>query len=123
MLQLEEYYHLSYTVVSLAFLAPFAGYTTAALLNTMIHEKFGQRGIAFLSPAFKIVAYVMIMLHPPYGVCVVAFLLSGFGNGLEDSAWNAWVGPMKNSNQILGLMHGCYGKLYLLRLSSLADLY
>lgn len=110
MLQLEKYYNLSYTVVSLAFLAPFVGYTTAALINAMIHERFGQRGVAIIAPCFKLVAYTIVATHPPYGVCVFAFLLTGFGNGLEDSAWNAWVGPMKNCNEILGLLHGCYGE-------------
>ena len=30
-------------------------------------------------------------------------------HGLLDGAWNAWVGTMYDANQILGLMHGCYG--------------
>ena len=33
-------------------------------------------------------------------------LLTGFGNGIEDSAWNAWIGNMHRANELLGLLHG-----------------
>ncbi|XHF99780.1 hypothetical protein AWENTII_003267 [Aspergillus wentii] len=36
-------------------------------------------------------------------------MFAGFGNGLEDSAWNAWIGNMANANEMLGLLHGLYG--------------
>lgn len=36
-------------------------------------------------------------------------ILAGFGNGLEDGGWNAWVGNMKSANELLGLLHGAYG--------------
>lgn len=36
-------------------------------------------------------------------------LFVGFGNGIEDSAWNAWVGNMQNANELLGILHGMYG--------------
>lgn len=106
---LESYYDLSYIIVSLVFLSPFAGYTLSALINNSIHMKFGQRGVAVLAPAAHLIAYIIICLHPPYPVLVVAFILAGFGNGLVDSAWNAWIGAMQNANEILGLLHGAYG--------------
>jgi fucose permease len=40
---------------------------------------------------------------------VVIFILAGFGNGIEDAAWNAWVGSLANPNEILGFLHGFYG--------------
>lgn len=36
-------------------------------------------------------------------------LFTGFGNGISDSAWNAWVGNLRNTNELLGLIHGAYG--------------
>ncbi|KAK3621535.1 hypothetical protein LTR56_019260 [Elasticomyces elasticus] len=106
---LEEYYKLSYIVVSLIFLSPFVGYVGAALLNNAIHMKFGQRGVAFMAPLCHLLAYVVICVHPPYPVLVVVFILAGFGNGLEDSAWNAWIGAMANANEVLGFLHAFYG--------------
>ncbi|KAI9375586.1 major facilitator superfamily domain-containing protein [Aspergillus egyptiacus] len=106
---LETYYNLSYTTVSLVFLSPIAGYTLAALTNHTLHARVGRRGIALLSPSCHLLAYIVNCLHPPYPVLVVSFVFAGLGNGLADSAWNAWIGNMENSNQVLGLLHGWYG--------------
>ncbi|KAF1970310.1 MFS general substrate transporter [Bimuria novae-zelandiae CBS 107.79] len=106
---LQEYYHLTFVVISLVFLSPLVGYTASALLNNTIHLKFGQRGVAFLSPGCHIIAYVIIAVHPPYPVLVVVFMIAGFGNGLADAAWNAWIGNMANANEVLGFLHGFYG--------------
>jgi fucose permease len=107
--KLEEHYKLSYTAVSLVFLSPIGGYTLAALTNNFLHLRFGRRGIAILSPGCHLIAYIVNCLHPPYPVLVVSFIFAGLGNGLADSAWNAWIGNMADSNQVLGLLHGWYG--------------
>ncbi|KAL4747797.1 hypothetical protein BDW72DRAFT_206144 [Aspergillus terricola var. indicus] len=106
---LEEYYNLSYTTVSLVFLSPIGGYTLAAVTNNTLHQHLGRRGIAWLSPGCHLLAYIVNCVHPPYPVLVVSFIFAGLGNGLADSAWNAWLGNMADSNQILGLLHGLYG--------------
>ena len=36
-------------------------------------------------------------------------MLAGFGNGLADAAWNAWIGNMANPNEVLGFLHAFYG--------------
>ena len=81
----------------------------AAFLNNTIHKRFGQLGVAAISPASKLIAYVVICTHPPYPVLPVVYMLVGFGNGLEDGGWNAWIGNMENVNELLGLLHGAYG--------------
>ncbi|KAF7589565.1 hypothetical protein BBP40_004144 [Aspergillus hancockii] len=105
----ESYYNLSYTIVSLVFFSPLGGYTLAALLNNKIHAKLGRRGVAWVAPGCHLIAYIINCLHPPYPVLVVSFIFAGFGNGLADAAWNAWLGNMANANQLLGLLHGLYG--------------
>ncbi|KAL0264861.1 hypothetical protein SLS55_000814 [Diplodia seriata] len=106
---LETYYGLNYTVVSLVFFSPLGGYAAAALLNNWIHNRFGQRGVAFLGPFCHLVAYIGIATHPPYPALIVFFLIAGFANGIEDAAWNAWIGKLANPNELLGLLHGLYG--------------
>ncbi|KAK7549382.1 major facilitator superfamily domain-containing protein [Phyllosticta citricarpa] len=105
---MEEYYHLTYIVISLVFLSPLVGYTASALLNNVVHLKLGQRGVAFLGPLAHAIAYVIIAIHPPYPVLVVTFMLAGFGNGIQDAGWNAWMGAMANANEVLGVLHGFY---------------
>jgi hypothetical protein len=107
--QLQEYYHLKYLVVSLVFLSPLVGYTASALLNNSIHLKYGQRGVGILAPICHLIPYIVIAVHPPYPVLIVIFSIAGFGNGLADAAWNAWIGNMANPNEVLGFLHAFYG--------------
>jgi len=95
--------------VSLLFLPPFVGYVLAGLLNNLIHHTAGQRGIAFIAPICRLIGYIPLCLHPPYPVLPAVILFAGFGNGLEDSAWNAWVANMEQANEIMGVLHGAYG--------------
>lgn len=106
--QLEKYYDLNYTIVSLVFLSPSAGYTVAALANSTVHVKFGQRGIAVIAPLCHLISYIVLAAHPPYPVLVVIFIIAGFGNGLIGAAWSAWIGSMANANEVTGFLQACY---------------
>ncbi|ROT42674.1 MFS general substrate transporter [Sodiomyces alkalinus F11] len=105
---LEEYYDLNYTTVSLIFLTPFAGYSLAAITNARIHVALGQRGVGVMAPLCHIVTYTVIAAAPPFPVVVAVSAISGFGNGLADACYCAWVGAMDKANQIQGFMHACY---------------
>lgn len=107
--QIELYYDINYTVVSLLFLTSFVGYFAAALSSNLIHHHFGQRGVAIIAPLCRLAGYIVIACHPPYPVLPAIMLVPGFGNGLEDSAWNAWVGNLQKANELLGVLHGAYG--------------
>ncbi|KAI9866825.1 MAG: hypothetical protein M1813_000767 [Trichoglossum hirsutum] len=107
---ISPYYNLTYTLTSLLFLPPSIGYFLAAPLNNKVHLRLGLRGIAFVGPLCQIVCYVVFSFHPPYPVLLAVFVVAGFGNGLQDAAWNAWVGSMSGRpNELLGILHGCYG--------------
>ena len=45
--QLETYYSLSYTTVSLVLLSPLGDYTLAALFNHKVQMRFDHRGVAW----------------------------------------------------------------------------
>ena len=75
----------------------------------MLHHKIGQRGIAMICGTCHVISYIVICLHPPYPALVVVFTFAGFGNGIGDAAWNAWIGAMANANEVLGFMHALYG--------------
>ncbi|EXJ60585.1 hypothetical protein A1O7_04738 [Cladophialophora yegresii CBS 114405] len=105
---LETYYHLSYTTVSLIFLTPFAGYSLAAFTNASIHSRLGQRGIVILAPLCHIITYAILSAHPPFPVLVISNTISGFGNGLTDACFCAWIGVMDKANAVQGCLHSCY---------------
>ena len=69
----------------------------------------GQRGVAYIAPGSRLAGYIIISQHPPYPALVIGFILAGFGNGLEDGAWNAYIGNMQKANELLGFLHGSYG--------------
>lgn len=73
-----------------------------------MHVKFGQRGVAIVGPACHLISYIVFSVHPPYPVLVVMFIFVGFGNGLIDAAWCAWIGNMANSNEVSGFLQACY---------------
>ncbi|KAK8078394.1 hypothetical protein PG996_004564 [Apiospora saccharicola] len=106
---IEEYYHISYTLVSLLFLTSFVGYLVAALSNNLVHHHLGQRGVALIAPSARILGYILMCMHLPFPALPVFMMLPGFGSGLEDSAWNAWIGNMASANELLGFLHGSYG--------------
>ena len=95
--------------MSTIFIVPFLGYVTAALSNNAIHYSVGQRGISFLGPTFRLLGYIPVVFHPPFFLLPILFMLTGFGNGIEDSAYNAWVGNMHQTNELLGIIHGAFG--------------
>lgn len=103
------YGDLSYTVVSLIFLSPFLGYFLAGLFSDTLHVRFSQRGLALVSPSFRLITYVVLSLHPPYALVVAVLGLAGLGHGLMDAGWNAWISDMVHANQLLGILNGCYG--------------
>ncbi len=65
--------------------------------------------MAFIGPICRVIGYLPMALHPPFPVLPVALLVAGYGNGIEDSGYNAWVGNMHQANELLGLVHGAYG--------------
>ncbi|PQE27748.1 hypothetical protein CJF31_00009976 [Rutstroemia sp. NJR-2017a BVV2] len=73
-----------------------------------MHVRFGQRGIAIVGPLCHLIPYIVLATHPPYAVLVVMFIFVGFGNGLIDTAWRAWIGNMANANQVSGVLQACY---------------
>ena len=81
----------------------------AALFSDRLHRLVGRRGIAILAGFSRIIAYIVIAVHPPYSAVVTILAIAGLGNGLLDGAWNAWIGTLDHTNQVLGLLHGCYG--------------
>ncbi|KAH8424247.1 uncharacterized protein LDX57_013056 [Aspergillus melleus] len=105
----ESYYDISYTAVSVLFLSPVCGYMFAAILNNEIHVRLGRRGIACIQSLCHLFTFAVVSFHPPYPILVATLAIGGVGNGVADSGWNAWIGAMSSSNELLGILHGLYG--------------
>ncbi|CAI0644209.1 unnamed protein product [Colletotrichum noveboracense] len=106
---LQEFYNVNYRTVSLLFLSPLVGYVASGILNTRLHNAVGQRGLAVFCGSAHAISAVISILHPPFPVLIVSFMIAGLGNGLSDAAWNAWIGGLDRSNELLGFLHAAYG--------------
>ncbi|KAK9311331.1 major facilitator superfamily domain-containing protein [Lipomyces starkeyi] len=109
LLYIESYYHQTYTVISLCFLAPAAGYMIAAVLNSNVHILLGRWGTILGGLSLICLAYSLICWTPPLPVLVTSYGIAGLGIGTIDAAWNAYVADLQHVNEIMGLMHGLYG--------------
>ena len=90
-------------------MATFPGYVLAAISSDRLHTKFGKRGLAGFASTLRIVAYIALANHPPWPVIIVFLAFCGWGNGLLDAGWNAWVGDLDKPNELLGFIHAFYG--------------
>ncbi|KAK9321845.1 major facilitator superfamily domain-containing protein [Lipomyces orientalis] len=109
LLHIESHYQVTYTVISLCFLAPAAGYMISSLLNAALHVGFGRWATTVVGLLAMCVAYSLICWAPPLPLLVISYGLVGLGIGTLDAAWNAFVADFQNVNEIMGLMQGMYG--------------
>ncbi|KAL8710351.1 MAG: hypothetical protein Q9220_005121 [cf. Caloplaca sp. 1 TL-2023] len=82
-------------------------YRLAAIFFAFLN--FGMNDGSYGALVPYVVAYIVISTHPPYPAVAAILALAGLGNGLLDAAWNAWIGSLAHTNQLLGLLHGFYG--------------
>lgn len=61
-----------------------------------------------MAPLCHLLTYAVLASHPPYPVLIVTNAISGFGNGLLDACFCAWVSGMDKANTIQGFLHACY---------------
>ncbi|KXH56456.1 MFS transporter [Colletotrichum salicis] len=104
----QTYYQLNDIQVSAIFLVGPVGYCLASLYNSRIHEKLGQRGIAFIGPACHLVYAVIGSFHPPFLLFLLGVTIGSFGVGIVDGSWCAWVAALNNANTLSGLLHGSF---------------
>ena len=64
--------------------------------------------MAIVGPGLHLISYIVFAVHPPYPVLVIFFMLVGFGNGILDAAWCAWLGNMANANHVTGFLQASY---------------
>ncbi|KAJ5714207.1 uncharacterized protein N7483_011388 [Penicillium malachiteum] len=52
---------------------------------------------------------ISLIFLSPFVVLVITYIFVGFGSGLQNAAWNVWIGNMANFNEVLGFFHGFFG--------------
>ncbi|QRW20706.1 hypothetical protein RhiXN_05695 [Rhizoctonia solani] len=128
---IQNYYGLTFTSVSVLFISGCAGFLLAAGLNTKactltpaslvsvyLSDCLGFGGLILLDGdnlatggVFQTVAYAVLVHALPFPVMAVAFVVKGFGIGLQDALANGLVTALRNNpSEKLGILHAFYGE-------------
>lgn len=105
----QKHYLVGDMQTSLIFLTTVIGYVTAAVMNEGTHKRLGVKGVLMTGGMFMIIGYAAISLQPPFALLVCFYVFNGLALGSLDAGINTWMGGLRDSNQILGILHGCYG--------------
>lgn len=106
---LQRYYNVDYLVISIIWLFNSVGFMAAGISNVWLSDHFGFGVVAPFGAGLQIIAYALICWGGPYPLFVFAFVLIGWGLGLQDAQVNSLVARMKNANTKMFLMHAMYG--------------
>ena len=102
-------YSIDRIKVSYLFLVGTLGYMPASFLNHFLIYNYGLFRVYIAGMFFLDIGAFIYGLKSPYPCLIAASLINGFGSGLADCCANIFVGNLKHSNQLLGVMHACYG--------------
>ncbi|KAK6453895.1 major facilitator superfamily domain-containing protein [Scheffersomyces xylosifermentans] len=106
---LQQDYKVNDLQISLVFVFSVSGYFVMALSNDFTHKALGIRGVVVLGSTVMTFGYLIESTRPPFLVFCVCYFMGGIGFGSLDAGLNGWVGSLHDSNQLLGILHGCYG--------------
>lgn len=105
----QAHYKVDDMQTSFIFLAVVLGYIISAVLSETTHQRVGVKGVLMAGGICMVSGYSMISLKPPFFLLVCFYVLNGLALGSLDAGINTWMGGLKDSNPILGILHGCYG--------------
>lgn len=107
---LQRYYGINYFVVSLIWMFNALGFALAGALNVYLTDWFGFGITCPLGSGLQVLAYVLICWGGPYPLFCFAFVLNGFGLGLQDAQVNTLASRLpKHASTIMFLLHAMYG--------------
>jgi len=107
--RIQDNYNVNFTVVSILFICNFIGFVSAAVLNVRLTDWWGFGATISLGAAAQVVAYAMDTPAPPYPVFCIAFIINGFGIGLQDAQANTFVACLSDADTKMGFLHAFYG--------------
>jgi MFS family permease len=106
---IEAQYEVTYSIVSLLFIAYALGFITAAPVISTIDSKIGRARMLMTACTFMSVGYIMLICAPPFPVVVISFWFTGTGMALFLATSNAWIVNLIGGTSVLGFCHGLYG--------------
>ncbi|ODV60615.1 MFS transporter, partial [Ascoidea rubescens DSM 1968] len=102
-------YEMKESTISLLYFAQFFGYFIISVFNDYLHRLMGFHGVLVTSVGLIGTCSFIGMFKPPFFVLIIGYVLCGIGVGAQDAAVGVWLGKLKYSNELSGLLHASYG--------------
>lgn len=106
---IERYYGISYSVVSIVWMANAAGFITVAALSHKIQQWLGMRRSLTLGCGLSVMMYAMVLSGAHFAVVAVGFYFGGAGLAIGLAQTNIYLARLERSATYLAYLHGSYG--------------
>ncbi|PVF91014.1 MFS general substrate transporter, partial [Serendipita vermifera] len=104
----QDFYHLSFLIVSMIFISNCLGCLTSAVSNVWISRRVAFSKILVLAVVFQTIAYSILSGAPPFPLMCIGFYINGMGMSLLNSQCNSLLSMLHNPTA-MGLAHASYG--------------
>ncbi|KAG8738969.1 hypothetical protein FRC10_006301 [Ceratobasidium sp. 414] len=111
---MQEQYNLSYSVVSLVFLAGFSGYIIACMLNPILQNTIGTRLVLMIAGCCYAAGSLLISFAPPFPAVTAGLVLMGLGAGAYEACMSSVIshtyadGELDNS-KFMNMLYASFG--------------
>ncbi|KAK9709727.1 hypothetical protein K7432_008840 [Basidiobolus ranarum] len=106
---MEPYYKVNHAIISLVFVFTTIGFIIAALTIGTLVARVSLANTLLLGATFFTASYTLLCWAPPFWLLCVAYVILGFGAGIQDAGANIYVAGLNRSSEKLNLLHGFYG--------------
>ncbi|OGE56468.1 hypothetical protein PENARI_c003G08065 [Penicillium arizonense] len=101
-------YDISTDMVAVLYGTTFFGWLVAALTNSTMTQYLDLGPILCLGAAIQILAHVLRVWLPPFGLFAVTFFLASLGQAYNDTHANTFVASLHGAHRYLGFIHAMY---------------
>ena len=106
---IEDYYGITYAVVSLIWMANAAGFILIAMLSHKIQPWLGKRYSLVTGCIFSCIMYALVSSGSHFPLVVIGFFFGGMGIAIGLSQSNIFFTRMYDLSKYLSFLHGSYG--------------
>ncbi|KAF7325455.1 MFS domain-containing protein [Mycena kentingensis (nom. inval.)] len=110
--KIQEFYHLSYTIVSLIFVFKCIGYVLGSIANILFTKKYGFGRMLLFGSTLQIISHALQILAiiAPFEVFILGNFFLGAGQALHNSQSTGYIASLRISPKTkMGIFQAFYG--------------
>lgn len=106
---IERYYKITYSVVSLIWMAGAIGYILVACFSHKIEPVLKKQMSLVIGCFCFVIMFALVLTGSKFPVIVLGFFFGGLGAAIAISQMNIFLSRLEKASTALGYYHGCYG--------------